>query len=63
MAYNTDIETGAVKDGTLYWTTKDVIPCGTCSTGTITTSYEKLVEAKNKAAKNFREVTGESWPL
>ena len=24
---------------------------------------EKLVEAKNKAAKNFREVTGESWPL
>ena len=31
MAYNTDIETGAVKDGTLYWTTKDVNPCGTCS--------------------------------
>ena len=48
MAYNTDIETGAVKDGTLYWTTKDVIPCGTCSTGTITTSYEKLVEAFGK---------------
>ena len=48
MAYNTDIETGAVKDGTLYWTTKDVNIDGTCSAGTVTTSYKKLVEAFGK---------------
>ncbi len=48
MTYNTDIETGAVKDGTLYWTTKDVNPCGACLVGTVTTSYEKLVEAFGK---------------
>ena len=48
MAYNTDIETGAVKDGTLYWTTKDVNAGGTCLAGTVTTSYEKLVEAFGK---------------
>jgi len=24
---------------------------------------EKLVEAKNRAAKSFKKITGKSWPL
>ena len=57
MIYNEETKTGAVKDGTLYWTTKGenilhthlpVNVDGTCSAGTVTTSYEKLVEAFGK---------------
>jgi hypothetical protein len=65
MAYNTDIETGAVKDGTLYWTTKDVNPYDTCLVGTVTTSYEKLVEAFGKPTYvgNHGEKVNIEWDI
>lgn len=65
MAYDTNIENGTTTDGTLYWTTKDVNPCGTCSVGTVTTSYEKLVEAFGKPiyVGNHGEKVNIEWDI